>query len=103
MNHNTFDKEDEEKYFDEAERANFIKVLSSFKSYRKNSMLRINQRICYIASLPKRQQDLLENYKRTLNATKQCVEQNHRIIEKFLNGVDNLFVNSSEFINRLMM
>lgn len=26
MNHNTFDKEDEEKYFDETERANFIKV-----------------------------------------------------------------------------
>lgn len=96
MNHNSFDKEDEEKYFDEAEKANFIKVISSFKSYRKNSLARINQRLIYLNSLPKRQQDLLENYKRTLNATKQCVEQNHRIIEKFLSGVDNLFVNSSK-------
>lgn len=98
MNHNTFDKEDEEKYFDEAERANFIKVISSFKNYRKNSIEKINQRLCYMASLPKRQQDLLENYKKTLNACKQCVEQNHRVIEKFLSGVDSLFVNSSKLI-----
>lgn len=96
MNHNSFDKEDEEKYFDEAERANFIKVLSSFKNYRKNSLFRINTRLCYLNTLPKRQQELLENYAKTLNATKQCVEQNHRIIEKFLNGVDSLFVNSSK-------
>lgn len=97
MNQNSFDKEDEEKYFDEAEKANFIKVISSFKSYRKNSLARIHQRLIYINSLSKRQQEMLENYKRTLNATKQCVEQNHRIIEKFLNGVDNLFVNSSKY------
>jgi hypothetical protein len=96
MNQNSFAEEDEEKYFDELERANFVKVISSFKNYKKNSLSRIHQRIIYINSLPKRQQDLLENYKRTLNATKQCVEQNQRIIEKFLAGVSDMFVNSSE-------
>lgn len=99
MNQNSFDKEDEEKYFDEAEKANFIKVISSFKSYRKNNLQRVNKRLIYLNSLPKNQQNMLENYKKTLNATKQCVEQNHRIIEKFLSGVDSLFVNSSWFIH----
>ncbi|CAG9807078.1 unnamed protein product [Chironomus riparius] len=98
MNHNSLDQEDDEKYFDETERANFIKVISSFKNYKRNCFARIDQRLCFLTTLPIRQQQMLEKYKKTLNSSKQCVEQNQRIIEKFLSGVDSLFVNSKNDI-----
>lgn len=98
MNHNSLEHEEEEKYFDEAERANFIRVLSGFKNYKRNCFARIDKRLCYLTTLPLRQQLLLEKYKKTLNTAKQCVEQNQRIIEKFLSGVDTLFVNSKNDI-----
>lgn len=98
MNHNSLDSEDDEKYFDEVERANFIKVINSFKNYKKNCYSRIDQRLIYLSTLPLRQQQLLEQYKKTLNATKHCVDQNNLIIEKFLSGTSELFVNTKNDI-----
>jgi carnosine N-methyltransferase len=93
MNH-SLENEEEDKYFDEVEKANFLKVISHFKNYKKNSLFRIEKRFNFMQKLPIRQQQLLANYKRSLSATKQCVEQNNRVIDKFLSGVQQLFVNS---------
>ncbi|KAG5671069.1 hypothetical protein PVAND_001283 [Polypedilum vanderplanki] len=95
MNHNSLDNEEDEKYFDEIERANFIKVINSFKNYRKHNYHRIEQRLIYISQLPLRQQQLLEKYKKTLNSTKQCIDQNNLLIDKFLAGTNELFVNAA--------
>lgn len=63
--------------------------------FSRNCFSRIDQRICYLSTLPQKQQKLLEKYKRFLNSTKEAVEQNNRVIEKMLSNVDNLFINSS--------
>lgn len=102
-----------EHFFDEAERVNFMKVICSFKYYRqvikiflfhnlneknvfrKNSVQRINHRICFVSTLKQKQQSYLEKYSKYLNATKECIEANARVIDKMLANVDNLFINSS--------
>ncbi|CRK86251.1 CLUMA_CG000129, isoform A [Clunio marinus] len=89
---------EEERYFDEEERANFIKVISSFKFYRRNCFSRIDQRICYLSTLNQRQQKLLEKYRKYLNSIKECVEANNRVIEKMISNVDSLFINSKSNI-----
>lgn len=58
-------------------------------------MQRINQRFCYVSTLPQKQQILLKKYLSFLNSTKECVESNARVIDKMLSNVDNLFINSS--------
>lgn len=65
---------------------------------RRNCFTRIDQRLCYISTLAQRQQRLLEKYKRHLNATRECVEANFRVIEKMLANVENLFINSKSNI-----
>lgn len=66
--------------------------------YRKTCFARIDQRICYVSTLPPKQQKLLEKYKHFLNSTKECVEANNRVIEKMLSNVENLFINSKSNI-----
>lgn len=56
--------------------------------------MRVDQRLCYISTLPDRQKRVLDKYQKLLNATKQCIEQNSRIIEKIIANVDKLFCNS---------
>jgi carnosine N-methyltransferase len=51
-----------------------------------------------VSTLPQKQQDLLEKYLKYLNATKECVEANNRVIEKMVSNVDNLFINSKSNI-----
>jgi carnosine N-methyltransferase len=69
-----------------------------FLFIRKNCFARIDQRFCYVSTLPQKQQDFLEKYLRYLNATKECVEANNRVIEKMVSNVDNLFINSKSNI-----
>lgn len=114
-------EEEGQHLFDENERTNFIKVISSFKFYRsvshifpilkvaqcdicffcrKSSIKRIDERVCYVSTLPYKQQTMLAKYVSNLNATKECVDANNRVIEKMLSNVVNLFINSKSNIEQ---
>lgn len=50
--------------------------------------------------MPYKQQKLLTKYVSNLNATKECVDLNNRVIEKMLANVENLFINSKSNIEQ---
>lgn len=70
--------------------------------FRKSSLKRIDERVCYVSTLPYKQQKLLTKYVNSLNATKECVDANSRVIEKMLSNeiVNNLFINSKSNIEQ---
>lgn len=73
-------------------------MITTICNSRRNCFSRIDQRICYVSTLPPTQQKYLDKYKRYLNSTKECVETNNRVIEKMLSNVENLFINSKSNI-----
>lgn len=52
------------------------------KYSRKIANARLDQRIVYLSTLPERQQRYLDKYKKNLNARRQCIDSNYRVIEK---------------------
>lgn len=72
----------------------------TFVFFRKSSLKRIDERACYVSTLSYKQQKLLAKYVSNLNATKECVDSNNRVIEKMLSNVENLFINSKSNIEQ---
>ncbi|CAG9813749.1 unnamed protein product [Phaedon cochleariae] len=75
------------------ERAYFLSVLNTFKSYRKQSLLRIQHRERCYDNLPFHHQKWLEDYKEDLESLKGCIEQNASLIPQVLRDAHCIFEN----------
>jgi carnosine N-methyltransferase len=82
---------------DEAERENFLLVLSAYKNYKKDWNYKINKRLNYIETLPENHRALLtEDYTKSLEKIKQYVSENNHVIKSMIKNADLLFNNHSE-------
>lgn len=75
------------------ERKYFLAVLHTFQSYRKQSLLRIENKEKYLASLPKHHKNWLETYRSDLESFKQAVEVNAEYLPKVLQHANYMFEN----------
>ncbi|XP_028131130.1 carnosine N-methyltransferase [Diabrotica virgifera virgifera] len=76
-----------------AERAYFLSVLSTFKSYREQSLLRIQHKEECLEELPYHHKEWLEKYKKDLGEIKKGIEKNSEFIPLVLRQAHCIFEN----------
>ncbi|XP_060526349.1 carnosine N-methyltransferase [Cylas formicarius] len=75
------------------ERAYFLSVINTFKSYREQSLKRIQNKECSIATLPYHHKKWLAKYQEDLDKLKQCIDKNAEFIPLVLQHAYNMFDN----------
>ncbi|KAK5648734.1 hypothetical protein RI129_003626 [Pyrocoelia pectoralis] len=75
------------------ERRYFLSVLSTFESYKEQSMIRINRRERYLQSLPNDHRSWLTRYKEDLDAFKQGIYKNAEFIPIIVQHAYTIFDN----------
>lgn len=79
----------------DAERENFLIVLSAYKNYKIDWNKKIQKRLNFIQCLPK-SRDFLENYLVELRRISKHISDNNRIINSMIKNADMLFNNYEE-------
>lgn len=75
------------------EKAYFLSVLSTFQSYREQSLLRIEHKEKCLATLPSYHKKWLSKYKEDLDRFKECIEKNSKFIPIVLQHAHTIFDN----------
>ncbi|KAF5269834.1 hypothetical protein FQR65_LT05880 [Abscondita terminalis] len=75
------------------ERRYFLSVLSTFESYREQSIIRIERREKYLRSLPPDHQLWLKRYNEDLESFKKCVHKNADFIPIVVQNAHTIFDN----------
>ncbi|CAG9859832.1 unnamed protein product [Phyllotreta striolata] len=76
-----------------AEKAYLLSVISTFKSYREQSLLRIQHKESSLDSLPCHHKQWLQKYNEDLEKIKKCIEKNHEFIPLVLRYAHCIFGN----------
>ncbi|KAJ8955889.1 hypothetical protein NQ318_005437 [Aromia moschata] len=75
------------------ERVYFLSVVSTFKSYREQSLLRIRHKEKCLETLPWHHKKWLTKYREDLDAIKSCIEKNSELLPVVLNNAHTIFDN----------
>ena len=79
------------------EREHFRKVITAFKSYKRDSNARLSRSHMYLKRLPLSHQQLLikHGFKTNLENLESCIELNHNVFSEIISDASTMFDNSS--------
>lgn len=77
------------------EREHFKRVVHAFKNYGRDSKKRLDRTRAYYRVIPTKQRKVLETggYENHLNNVENCIDDNDKIVQEFIDGVEKMFEN----------
>lgn len=92
-NDNKIESKEENIKDEQEERAHFLHILNTFKSYKKNSYQRLNNTIKYLESLPLSHREKLSKYRTHLDQVAVAIDHNYELIKLIIGDVIHMFEN----------
>ena len=83
------------------EMQHFKKVINAFKSYKRDSDIRLNRSNINLKRLPLQHQQIINKhgFKSSLESLQSCIDLNHRVLSEMIGESDKMFENSDARYN----